>query len=305
MTMIEFRPITTADRAQYEACLAHESERGCEYTFSNLYLWGRQKIAFLDGLALLFSQFSRRTVYPFPVGAGDKLAAIEAIIADAKERGIPARITGLMAADKQLLESAYPDLFIFHSDRDSYDYVYAIDDLADLRGKKLHRKRNHLNRFRELYPDAAAEPLSDGNLGAARAMVERWYEERLAADPTADFRMERTALERALSEHRALGMEGLVLSVGGEVAAVTLGSRLSANTFDVQFEKARTDFEGAYTAINAAFAAYLREKYPSLAYLNREEDMGIEGLRKAKLSYQPHHLVEKCWVHTTEDGYAY
>lgn len=303
--MIEFRQITAADKEKYESCLKCEGERGCEYTFSNLYLWGRQRIAFRDGLALLFSQFSRRTVYPFPVGAGDKIAAVNAIIADARERGIPVRITGLLGADRQLIESAYPELFIFHCDRASHDYVYEISDLADLPGKKLHRKRNHLNRFRELYRGAVAEPISESNLDAARQMVDRWYEERLAADPAADFRMERTALDRALSEHRALGMEGIVLSVNGEAVAVTLGSRLSSDTFDVQFEKARTDVEGAYTAVNAAFAGYLREKYPELRYLNREEDMGIEGLRKAKLSYRPHHMVEKCWAHMREDGYDY
>ena len=86
---------------------------------------------------------------------------------------------------------------------------------------------------------------------------------------------------------------------------MTIGSRLSPDTFDIHFEKALDTADGAYVAINNGFARYLREKYPDIAYLNREDDMGIEGLRKAKLSYCPHHMIEKSWAHLTEDGYDY
>ena len=100
-------------------------------------------------------------------------------------------------------------------------------------------------------------------------------------------------------------MEGIVLTVGGEVLGFTMASRLSADTFDVHFEKARADVQGAYAAVNCEFANYLREKYPLVKYLDREEDMGLEGLRRAKESYHPHHKVEKCWACLLEDGYDY
>ena len=100
-------------------------------------------------------------------------------------------------------------------------------------------------------------------------------------------------------------METLVLTDGGEVIAMTMGSFLAEDTVDVHFEKAREDVDGAYAAINCEFARYLREKYPQLRFLNREEDMGLEGLRKAKESYCPHHMTEKCWAHLKEDGYDY
>ena len=92
---------------------------------------------------------------------------------------------------------------------------------------------------------------------------------------------------------------------GDRILAMTLGSRLSSDTFYVHFEKARSDVQGAYGAVNCEFARYIREKYPEVKYLNREEDMGIEGLRRAKKSYYPHHLVEKYWAHLWEDGYEY
>ena len=97
--------------------------------------------------------------------------------------------------------------------------------------------------------------------------------------------------------------EGIALLLEDRVVAVTLGSRISSDTFDIHFEKAREDVDGAYAAINCEFARYLRAKYPDVKFLNREDDMGLEGLRKAKLSYFPHHMVEKSWAYLTEDIY--
>ena len=303
--MIEFRKLTPEDRERYEQLHFACGERGCEFTFANLYLWGRQRIAFLHDHAVLFSQFDRRTVYPFPVGGGDKKAVLEAIINDAHERDIPCRLTGLTEENIRLLEELYPGKFFFHCDRDSYDYVYAIDDLAELKGKKYQKKRNHVNRFRTEHPDYRVQPLCDELLEDVKALVDGWYESRLAQDPTADFLMERRAIEKALRDYEKLGLETLVLLDGRQVLAVTMGSFLSENTVDVHFEKAREDVDGAYAAINCEFARYLREKYPQLQFLNREEDMGIPGLRKAKESYLPHHLTEKCWAHLREDEYDY
>ena len=303
--MIEFRKLMPEDRERYEQLHFACGERGCEFTFANLYLWGRQRIAFLHDHAVLFSQFDRRTVYPFPVGGGDKKAVLEAIINDAHERDIPCRLTGLTEENIRLLEELYPGKFFFHCDRDSYDYVYAIDDLAELKGKKYQKKRNHVNRFRTEHPDYRVQPLCDELLEDVKALVDGWYESRLAQDPTADFLMERRAIEKALRDYEKLGLETLVLLDGRQVLAVTMGSFLSENTVDVHFEKAREDVDGAYAAINCEFARYLREKYPQLQFLNREEDMGIPGLRKAKESYLPHHLTEKCWAHLREDEYDY
>ena len=303
--MIDFQPLKPEDRQRYLPYLLDGRERGCEYSFANLYLWGRQRAAKLQGQMVLFSQFSRKSVYPFPAGAGDKRPALDAIMADAQERGIPCRITGLNQEDIALLEQEYPGRFRFHCDRDSYDYIYDINDLADLKGRKYQKKRNHYNRFRDTFPYWFTEPLSEENLDATREMVDRWYETRLQEDPHGDYHMERAALTKALNHYESLGMEGLVLKDGDNVLAVTLGSPLSPDTFDIHFEKARADADGAYAVINCEFARYLRKKYPSLQFLNREDDMGLEGLRKAKLSYCPHHLVEKCWACLLEDGYDY
>ncbi len=302
---IDFRAITPKDKSLYESYLARTRGRGCEFSFCNLYLWGRQSFAVAADHILLFSQFSRRTVYPYPVGDGDKREALELIIADAKARGIPCRITGLNAEARQTVEELFPDKFRFHSDEGSFDYVYSIDDLAELRGKKYQGKRNHINRFAEAHPDFCTEVICDKNIVAVRKMAEEWYEARLRENPNADFHMERAALERALRDLDAIGMEGLVLLDGDEVLAFTIASRMSEDAFDVHFEKARPDVQGAYAAVNQELARYIREKYPAVRYLDREEDMGLEGLRRAKQSYHPCRMVEKCWACLLEDGYDY
>ncbi len=268
-------------------------------------MWGRQRAAVLHNHLVLFSQYERRSVYPFPVGAGDKKAVLDAIMEDAKERGIPCRFTGLAEREKEILETLYPDMFHIRCDRDFSDYVYNINDLADLRGRKFHSKRNHYNRFCENNPDRIIEPICEANLGEVMEMADRWYTERLQDSPDSDFEMEQMALAKAFGSFAELEMDGLIIKIGGEIVAMTMGSRTSKNTIDVHFEKALKTADGAYAAINCEFARYLRAKYPEIEYLNREEDMGIEGLRKAKESYRPHHMVEKCWARRLEDGYEY
>lgn len=291
--MIEFKAITLDVKTEYEQLLLDGKERGCGHSFANLFLWGQQSIAFIQGHAVLFSRFGDRSMYPYPVGRGEKKPVLDAVLADAEARGIPCRITGLSAEDKQTLETLYPGLFHFSSDRDYFDYVYAIEDLAELRGRKFHRKRNHDHRFWQAFPDCAAVPLGPENLSRARWLAEQWYEDKLREEPDGDYDMEHAALDMALSHYREMGLEGLVLLNGTDVLAMALGSRVSPDTFDVHFEKAGRNMEGAYAAINRAFARYIRNKHPEIRFLNREEDMGIEGLRSAKQSYFPHHLLEK------------
>ena len=176
-----------------------------------------------------------------------------------------------------------------------------MDDLADLKGRKFQKKRNHVNRFRAEHSQFELQNLTGGNFSAAQRMVGEWYRARMQADPTGDYMMESIAMSRAFRHYEGLQMESAVLVENGEILAVTMGSRLSEDTFDIHFEKAREDVDGAYAAVNCEFARYLRLKYPQLCYLNREDDVGLAGLRKAKLSYNPHHMVEKSWAYLAED----
>ena len=299
--MIDFQKIDLSQADRYKAFLATGEERGCAYSLVNLYMWGQQKVAFLHGCLALFSQFQRKSVYPFPVGDGDLYAALDAIIHDAKMRGLQCRLTSMTAADCAILEERYPGQFQFHPDRDNCDYIYKIEDLATLPGRKYQRKRNHLNRFRQNHPDCRMVEITQELLPQVKAMVETWYAQRMASDPNNDFQLEQRALNRAFEHWAELGLEGAVLMENGRIFAMTAGSFLNETTFDVHFEKALDDVDGAYPAINQAFSAHLHEKYPTLRWLNREDDMGLPGLRKAKLSYYPDHLVVKFWAHLLEE----
>ena len=298
--MIPFQKITSVLRPGMEQILL-EARKGCEYTFTNLRIWGRQYAAYLDGYWVFFSQFDRKAVYPFPLGEGEIQPVLAAIIEDARQRGIPCCITGLSQENIAVLEQYYPGKFRIQCDRDGFDYVYNIDDLADLKGRKYQKKRNHLHRFRSQHPAWRVEQLTPANIQAVQDMTADWYRSRQEADPQGNYEMEKAALRRLFSHWDTLKPEGLVLMEEDRVLAFTVGSFLSADTIDVHFEKARENIDGAYTAINQAFAQHLRDKYPQVRYLDREEDMGLEGLRKAKLSYCPDHLVEKYWARLWEE----
>jgi hypothetical protein len=258
-----------------------------------VYLGGDQRVAFIDDRLAIFATFGKKPMYHYPIGTSDVKPVIESLIADANERGIEFRLIGINSRCKDELESAFPDRFVFDYNRDTFDYIYKVDDLAELKGKKYHSKRNHLKRFDLAHPNAVTVPLDGELIGRVKVMVEEWYESRLEQSPDQDFGLEKQAIFKALNEYDQLGMDTLALIEDGVVLAVTLGYRITDTVFDVSFEKAIATVDGAYAKINHAFANYIRAKYPEVRFINREEDMGILGLRKAKESYYPDYLLEK------------
>ena len=295
--MIEFHRLDFSERTEYNRLLMACPQRSCEYSFANLFCWGLQKLSIAENCARLFSHFGGKSVYPFPIGPGDRRTAVEEILLDADARGIPCRFVSLSPADVAEMESWFPGEFYFRPDRDGFDYVYDIHDLADLKGRKFQKKRNHLHRFQDAHPDARVEPLTGSLLEQGRHFTAQWFSTRKQEDPHGNFLLEEVAMARAFRHFEALSLEGIALTESGRILALTVGSRLSPDTFDIHFEKADETVDGAYPAINQAFAAYLRERHPELRFLNREDDMGLEGLRKAKLSYCPHHMEEKYWAY--------
>lgn len=303
--MLEFKPFSQENKDLFNTFLMHCGEQGCEYSFTNLFLWGRQRATVYENHLVFFSQFNRQSVYLYPIGNGDKKKVLDAIIHDAAQRDIPCRLTSLLQADCEELERLYPGKFRIHCDRDGFDYIYDIHDLADLKGKKFQKKRNHLNQFFLKNEDVSFAPITPENIPEVQEFLASWYAQRAELDPHGDFHMEKAALKKALENWQWLCMTGLVLKKGDEIIAMTAGSFLSEECFDVHFEKATDRVQGAYAAINQGFAQYLRTQYPNLRWLNREDDLGLEGLRKAKLSYYPDHLIEKHWACLLEDGYEY
>ena len=299
--MIEFKRFHSTDGEFYAEYFPDGYTRGCEFSFANLYLWGKQSYSVYGDSLLLMSQFGQRTVYPFPLGRGEKASAVREIMRDAEARGLVFRMSGISPEAREMLETEFPETFRFHTDEGSYDYVYSLEDLAELKGKKYHTKKNHVNRFIEDNEGYEVVPIGEGNIPEVTEFIKEWYRARLERDPNADFTMETVALDRALRHYTELGLEGIMIKVGGRIVAVTMASRMTEDTFDVNFEKAIAEVNGAYAMVNYEFARYIRNKYPEVTFLDREEDMGIEGLRRAKESYRPHHKVIKYWATLLKD----
>ncbi len=288
--MIPFRRPKLTDRKMLDAMFFNTEYRGCEYSFVNIYIWGQQQFALVEGELVLFSHWDGRSMYVYP-GSKNRKSIIEALEADAAERGIPMRLYGLDRAAVEEMEALFPEKYGFAANRDGFDYLYEIDRLTELRGKKLQQKRNHINRFIDQYPQWYVKPITEENLTACMEMAADWY--RVHEDPEHDYQLEKVALCRAFHAYDALGMEGLALYADGRIVAIPMGNRLPRDTIDVNFEKAYADVPGAYPLINREFARLIHSRYPEIRYLNREEDMGLPGLRKSKLSYHPDVLLEK------------
>jgi hypothetical protein len=297
--MLEFHKPQLSDKLWVDELLRHSDYRGSEYNFTNLFVWNGvygQKLARLGEFLLVHACNRAGCSYFYPAGRGDVKEAIEALRRDAAERGEPFRLICMTLRQTEEVERIYPGKFEFTQDRDGSDYLYAIDRLADLSGKKLHNKRNHINRFEENNLGWTYEEITAANLSECTAMNSEWYRrslEREGPDETADLAAESKALGLAMEHYEPLGLKGGLIRVNGEVVAFTMGDPLSSDTFDVHFEKAYSDLQGAYTIINREFARWIREHYPNIRYLNREDDMGIAGLRKAKESYYPDLMAEK------------
>lgn len=297
---IEFVHPTLEDREWISAYYHQSGCRACECSFVNLYLWGRGygKVAKVGDFLVQFLEFGGKKFYTFPTGDADKgdlKFAIDALIEDAKQYGHPMRMTAITDCRRERLEKLYPGRFHFTENRAAFDYLYKVENLAQLTGKKYQQKRNHCNRFEQNFPDWETEVLTEDKLPACQEMLAQWFQMHEGGEESdaMDYRIEKIALGRAFDEFTTLGMEGMLLKADGRIVAFTMGNRIQDDTFDVNFEKAFPDVQGAYPVINREFARYVREKYPEIVYLNREDDMGLPGLRRAKESYHPDVLLSK------------
>lgn len=283
--MLTFREITPADREAMHAYFYTAQAHGSEYSFVNLYVWGEQQVCFVDGVPLIFSRFGSWMAYLYPL---DK-KFLPLLRQDAHERGIPFRLWGINTHEVSIFD--VPE-FSTNKARNSFDYVYDVERLCELKGKKLQSKRNHCNRFAAENPDFRIIPLTNDLIPMCREFTHRWYCEHEQTTDN-DYSGEKRAIERVFAHYDEFHMEGLALFVKEELVAFCMGNRIRKDMFDVNYEKALVDIHGAYPTINRAFARYIAEKYPEIRWINREDDMGIEGLRKAKESYYPDLLLEK------------
>lgn len=290
--MIDFKDITLADRELVTSFIFNGERRNCDLSFSNLCSWRflfQTQIAVVDGF-LAFKFYVRdKLFYMLPVGDGEVEPLIDRLIHEAAAEQQPFCMLGVCEGTRAKLEQHMPEKFVFTANRDYADYLYLREDLTTLKGKKFQPKRNHLNRFRKLYADYRYEPITQENVPECLRFAKEWCLMNDCAQQKG-VENEHRAIEYALNHFDEIGLTGGILKVQGRIAAFTYGMPINHDTFGVHVEKADTSIEGAYTMINYEFSNQIPD---SFTYINREEDLGIEGLRKAKLSYHPYKILNK------------
>ncbi len=294
--MIDFKRPQLADKVWIDPIFRSSGFRSCEYTFPNLMAWAEafhETVALVDGFVVIHVGTDEGG-YGWSAGSGDRKKLLHTLARDAEERGRPLRLLGLTEEQTGELEQLFPGKFTFANYRNAADYCYTVDKLADLAGKKLHAKRNHIHRFEENYPDWRVAEITPENLSQCVALARDW-EQAQAEAGLDDWNQQEgeNALRLCIRYYEELELEGLLLYGEDKPLAFTMGRSIGGDTYDVIFEKSYADIQGAYAMINREFARWVRDHHPEIVYLNREDDMGEPGLRKAKLSYHPDLMVEK------------
>lgn len=263
---------------------------GCEYTFTNIFLWSKYygtEFAIIEG-NLVFQSGIEEKAFSYPLGGEDIKRSVDSMMALCKQENRPFSMYNLTVEMQAELEALYPGKFLFTPDRASFDYLYRSEDLIGLKGKKYHGKRNHINKF-TTKNNWSYESVSKENFADYLEMNEIWCEQNGCGQDEIK-RAERCVVRNSFRYFDELGLRGGALRVDGKVIAFTLGEPINDQVFVVHIEKAFSQVQGAYPMINREFVTHEAGEYE---YINREEDLGIEGLRKAKLSYNPAILLEK------------
>ena len=290
----DFRPLGVADRALIQEALWRYQPDTSELTFTNLFIWSslyrwRWSTAG-EWLIFLMEEDGKEPALLQPVGPSPRLEVTRLALGWLRaERGIQSpRIE--RADSRFVLEVSAAAEFRVTPEREHFDYLYESSDLIALKGARYHAKRNHISRFLQDYGAAFQfVPIGSANLDLCAEFQERWCEWR-RCDEDMNLREEWAAVRQGLAHYQDLTVLGAAILIGEKVEAFTFGELLNSQTAVVHIEKANPEIPGLYTVINQKFC----EKYWSgIPFINREQDLGEEGLRKAKLSYHPVRLVEK------------
>ena len=295
MDKIQFKRPELEDQEIIHSYFEKSPSRSCERTFANVYLWSRHykvEYAIIEG-ALVFKDNSEKALFAYPAGDDDSVhKAIEWLNQYSNTVNAPLMFYNVTEENFSQLEGWYPDVYKIQYDPDQADYVYDSEKLMTLAGKKLHGKRNHINKFKSLHENWSYEKLNEDNVEECFQMALKWRTQN-GCDEDVEKNAEMCVTLNSLRLYKELGLVGGVLRAEGKIVAFTIGEPMCEDTFVVHIEKAFADVDGAYPMINQQFVQHECADY---AYINREDDAGSAGLRKAKLSYQPAFMVQKGFV---------
>jgi hypothetical protein len=291
--MINFVPVTIDDGKILQFFFNQSVFRNCDFSFSNIYCWKHlYNTTFAVENNYLFIRFQAINDLPgylFPLGKGNLKWAIEQILLDAERKGYDFRLYAITQEMFDLIEKEMPGQFSYEKDRSWSEYIYSSKDLISLVGKKYQSKRNHINKFKRLYRWEYI-PITKEIIPDCLALYKRWCAENSGYNSERSLKEERIATEKAFYCYNSMGLVGGALRINGEILAYSYGQPLTNDTFAVHAEKCLYEIDGGFTMMNQQFAEHHCANY---LYINREEDLGLESLRQAKMSYHPVILLEK------------
>ena len=286
--MLEFKEVELEDRGIIQKYLAQERFFISDVSFVNLFLWRKaRKIAYAivcDCLLIQTTYAGENPFYFFPIGAGDKKRVVELLL----EQDSALEFHSLELAWVEFLREHFGGVFDFELNRDRSDYVYDVQELISLSGRKYHKKKNHLNKFLQTYPQFVFERISVENSAEVLGVWGEWF--GMIEAPSVGLVNENLGIVEVLGAWGELPIEGGLVRVDGRIVAFSFGEVMSSEMAVIHIEKADSSVAGAYQIINQQLLANV---FSHVKYANREEDLGIEGLRRAKMSYNPVFLVEK------------
>ena len=280
---LEDKPILDEAFKQYPPLIS-------EFTFTNLFMWRHTyqiKMSRLQNFLCLFADKGEHPFFFPTLGTGDMVECHRTLAKYLEERGIPPKIARVPEEMTSQVDWK-AEGFVVEFDRDQSDYLYLTQDLIQLQGRKYHRKRNHIKQFKEKYPYQYV-PLTSEWISECLRLQTEWCNLR-QCDVIPGLANESFAVKEVFTHFEKLGVTGGAILIDGKLEAFTLGEPLNPETVVIHIEKANPAFEGLYTVINQVF---LEKQWAGYTYVNREQDLGEEGLRKAKESYFPHHLINK------------
>ena len=292
---IKLQKLTCTDKPTFDK---YFGSRYCEhsgYTFTNFFIWRKlrdYRWAIEDDVLYIFSSDDKTFAAWQPIGAQEKMQdAITKILQFAQEnRGdkqFKFAVVEKIFADE--LEKYPYAKFNITAERNNFDYVYLAQDLINLSGRKFHGKKNHLNAFKKEYPNAKYLPITEEIIPKCRDMLNIWSEAHKRDDcPLIGY--EQAAIHEIFDNFDAFKLKGGAILIDNKVVAFTLGEKLNSDTAVIHVEKADSNIRGAYVAINQKF---VETEWSNMIYINREEDIGVDGLRRAKESYKPIKMIEK------------
>ena len=288
LSLDDFRPVEIKDRFLFIEHYKKYPPVHSDNLFTTMISWmdyGNYHFTFLEENLVIMTKIKNNIQFRPPSGKFNK-QTFDLVLQLAKKEGYDPPIELVDGQTKNRMAEFFPKLE-FKPDRDFFEYVYLSSDLADLSGSSYSKIRNRLNKFKRKYV-YTTEEISENNFEEIREFLKRWCLWRdCDSDPLLE--SEKKAILFSMEHYFELNLSGIAMRIDDSVEAIAVFEHMGPDTAVVHYEKGSPDFDGIYKAINMETAKILQKNY---TYINRESDMNILGLRKAKISYRPHHMVE-------------